>query len=251
MSQYYIQENGEQKGPFSIDELKAKIIKRDTPIWREGLENWVTAINLEELKGFFKSLPPEFKTEPSKTTPPPFEQKDSKHSFSESITKSDKTSSDSKVSKKKKSNMTIILTIVVLFGTAVALLIINKTNGTGYSNNDYSTENNYETKKQSVAEIEASNPLKFLKADGYYNQNLLGTKLKVDGEIHNSATTTSYKDIVVRVYFYSKTKTLLGSEDYTIYEVVKPNHSKGFNLKVTNYKDVNSIGWDVVSAKVY
>ncbi len=244
MNKYFIQENGNQKGPYTIDELKATIIKRETPIWCEGMDDWKEAKDIDELKDFFRSTPPPFKEKQKEATPPPFQKNvDSK-------TEANSGDPDFKV-RKKKSNSALVIIIALVLGSALAWVIIDQVERRGGTSDDYSTGSNYETKKQSVAEIEASNPTKFLDADGYYNQNLLGTKLKVDGQIHNNATTTSYKDITVRVYFYAKTGTLLGSEDYTVYEVVKPNHSKSFKLKVTNYSNVQSIGWDVISAKVY
>jgi hypothetical protein len=57
-----------------------------------------------------------------------------------------------------------------------------------------------------------------------------------------------YKDVVIRVTFYSKTETSLGSKEYTIYETFPPNNTKKVSLKIDNYKDVNSLGWEVVDA---
>ena len=82
-----------------------------------------------------------------------------------------------------------------------------------------------------------------------YNENFWGDKIKVHGVVKNKATVATYKDAVVRVTYYSKTKTELGNKEYTIYEVFPPNSEVKFELKIENYKDVSTIGWDVIQAK--
>jgi uncharacterized protein YxeA len=109
----------------------------------------------------------------------------------------------------------------------------------------------YEERIESVEEIEKKNPVKFLSADGSYRENFWGDKLKVSCAITNYATVASYKDVVVRVTYYTKTKTVLASEDHIIYEVIPPNKTKTVQLKIVNYKNTHTIGWDVVSAKNY
>jgi hypothetical protein len=111
-------------------------------------------------------------------------------------------------------------------------------------------QESYQEKVMSVQEVEASQPVNFLTADGTYNSNFWGDKLRVHGKITNRATVATYKDAVVRITYYSKTKTELGAKEYTIYDFFPPNSVKNFELKIENYKDVNSIGWDVVSAGV-
>lgn len=107
------------------------------------------------------------------------------------------------------------------------------------------------TPEQLRAELkqqEQSSSTEYLSADGTYKENFWGDKLKIKCIIHNKATLTSFKDIVVRVTFYTKTKTELGSKEYTIYEIVDANSDKTVDMKIDTYKDVASIGWDVVSA---
>jgi hypothetical protein len=107
------------------------------------------------------------------------------------------------------------------------------------------------TPEQLRAELkqqEQTTPAEYLSADGTYRENFWGDKLKINCTIHNKATLASFKDIVVRVRFYTKTKTELGSKEYTIYEIVNANSKKTVEMKIDTYKDVAAIGWDVVSA---
>jgi len=53
MKKYFLNDGTSQQGPFDIEELKAKNINVETPIWYEGLAEWTTAGKVEELKVLF------------------------------------------------------------------------------------------------------------------------------------------------------------------------------------------------------
>lgn len=234
MKKYYLHNGTEQQGPFDLEELKTKNIPKDTSIWHEGLSEWTTAENIEELKvTFIKNTPPPFVTK--SIAPPPIQ----KSTVQQPI------ASHYPTEKKSKSNRTlyIIVGLVVIFG--IGLFIANQNSSDGGS---YGSGSTYQEKVMTVEETERSQPATFLIADGYYNENFWGNKLKVHGVIKNTATVASFKDAVVRVTYYSKTKTELGSKDYIIYDNFPPHSEKKFELKIENYKDVNSIGWTVLEA---
>jgi hypothetical protein len=107
----------------------------------------------------------------------------------------------------------------------------------------------YSEKVMSVEETEISQPTSFLKADGNYNKNLFGTKLKVHGTITSSTSVATFKDAVIQITFYSATQTELFNKNYTIYNYFPPHSTVEFELKTENYKDVESIGVAVVGAK--
>jgi len=58
MKHYYYSDNNQQLGPFTLDELKGKRLKKSTLVWTDGLEEWTTADTLDELKDFVISEPP-------------------------------------------------------------------------------------------------------------------------------------------------------------------------------------------------
>lgn len=58
MIKFYVLDNNQQKGPFSENELKSMLLTNDTLVWREGMENWDYAKNIEELKIYIISTPP-------------------------------------------------------------------------------------------------------------------------------------------------------------------------------------------------
>ncbi|RYF89785.1 MAG: hypothetical protein EOO03_05165, partial [Chitinophagaceae bacterium] len=66
----------------------------------------------------------------------------------------------------------------------------------------------YESSKLSVQEIEQQSPVQFLNVSGSDKKNLLGQTV-VKGKISNKAKMVTYKDVDVKLSFYSKTGTLL------------------------------------------
>jgi len=237
MQKFYIHKDDKQQGPFSIDELKDLKITRDAMVWFEGEENWKKASDIDEIKSLFTSIPPPIT--PATVTPPVLKKDEPK-----------KPVTFIQPEKKKNKSLKYVFIIVGILVLLVGGILILKQNSSD-SDGIYETlEETYQEKVMTVEEIEKSNPVKFLTADGTYNSNLFGNKLKVHGTITNQATVATYKDAVVRITYYSKTKTELGNADYTIYDIFPPNATKDFELKIENYTDVNSIGWEVVSATV-
>lgn len=60
MKKYYFNDGTSQQGPFTMEELKEKNITAETPVWYDGLPDWTTAGQLEELKGILAHTPPPF-----------------------------------------------------------------------------------------------------------------------------------------------------------------------------------------------
>ena len=73
---YYYAKNEEKIGPLSLDELKKIELKKDTLVWHEGLDDWVKAEEVKELRDFIKvsSSPSLNIEEESNIIPPAFEQ---------------------------------------------------------------------------------------------------------------------------------------------------------------------------------
>jgi len=237
MKKYFIHNGTEQQGPFSLDDLKIKNINRNTSIWYDGLSDWTIADNIEELKELINdSTPPPFSTK--QKSPPPINNKQTGNSNIYSVP----------IPQKNKA-VRITLAVLIIIALAIGgITLYNNVNGVNTTN--FNTRNvNYKEQVMTIEEIERSQPTDFLTATGTYKENFLGDKLKINCIITNRATVATYKDVVVRIVYYSKTKTEIGNKDYTVYEIFPPNISKTVALKIDNYRDVNSIGWTVISAK--
>lgn len=224
MKKYYLHDGTNNIGPFDFEELNQKSITRNTPIWCEGMEDWKEAGTVEELRNLFPTLPPPLKK--NKVDAPNKEpSSDIKNSIYWRIYK-------------------IVRIIIIIFLVIFGISIVSK-----FIDNE-SSSSTYQESVMTIQEIEAASPLNYLQADGTYRENFIGDKIKIHGSIANTATVTTYKDVTVRVNFYSKTNTLIGSEDYTLYEFYPPNSKQSFKLKVKAYRNVSSLGWEVISASV-
>ena len=71
----------------------------------------------------------------------------------------------------------------------------------------------------------------------------------IKGYIINSSTLAKFKDVKVKVSYYSKTETLIGEKSYIIYEFYKPNSSKSFSIKVKPPKAFKTFGFEVIGAQ--
>ena len=57
MKKYFIVENKEHQGPFSIEELREMGITADRLVWSEDMTDWTPASEIEELKAVLKPAP--------------------------------------------------------------------------------------------------------------------------------------------------------------------------------------------------
>ena len=107
----------------------------------------------------------------------------------------------------------------------------------------------YETSKMTISEIESKNPKKFLKVEGRDKHNLIGQTV-VKGKISNTATVVAYKDVTVKISFFSKTGTLLEEDEETIYNEVKPGETLEFKSKFYAPKGSSDVKLNIINAKV-
>lgn len=131
--------------------------------------------------------------------------------------------------------------------SAVALLLLLSA-GCETANNQHPTVQ-YEEKKKSMKEAESDSPLKFLKAKGSFRNNLIKQTV-VEGEITNHATLVSYKDIQLQFIFKDKDGAVVLREKQVVDDVVKPNSTNDFKIKLSHVKDANTVSVDITDAAV-
>lgn len=68
--------NGMQQGPYSLDELSAMGVAPSTPVWYEGLPQWMPACEAEATAALFEQTPQAavFEPQPVAEPQPAFEQ---------------------------------------------------------------------------------------------------------------------------------------------------------------------------------
>lgn len=57
MIQYYYSDGLEKHGPFTLDEIRAKKLKRKTLVWHHPRETWIPAEDYSELEGYLSQEP--------------------------------------------------------------------------------------------------------------------------------------------------------------------------------------------------
>jgi len=114
---------------------------------------------------------------------------------------------------------------------------------------DAKADTTYETSKMTISEIESKNPKKFLKVEGRDKHNLVGQTV-VKGKISNTATVVGYKDVIIKISFFSKTGTLLEEDEETIYNEVKPGETLEFKSKFYAPKGSDDVKLNIINAKV-
>lgn len=107
----------------------------------------------------------------------------------------------------------------------------------------------YEQTRQVLLDKEQNNPLMFLSVSGGSKKNLIGQTV-LNGRISNSATIAVFKDIEVKMDFYSGTKALLESDNETMFLQVRPGQAESFKTKYFAPKGTDSVAFSIKSAKV-
>ena len=92
-----------------------------------------------------------------------------------------------------------------------------------------------------LEERERQNPRRYLDVSSSLTPNLVRknifSKEKVDGyilkgNIRNSASQAYFKDIGIKITFYSKTESRISSRNYLVYELIPPGFSQSFSYKI-------------------
>jgi len=137
MKKYFLHDGFQQAGPFDIEELKSKNLNRDTPIWFEGLNEWTTIGNVEELKNIITAIPPPFETKMISPLPVQKPATQQKVAF-------DKPKQSSSTGRK----LLIFAGIIVL--VLIAVFVYNQMEHQQYQNDRQNTINTQEDTKTAI-----------------------------------------------------------------------------------------------------
>lgn len=123
--------------------------------------------------------------------------------------------------------------------------------GAGCADNrkyDINEKSQYEKESASLEAAEKKNPARFISVKGTNKKNLLGQTV-VKGTLFNKARLAHFKDIEVKLSFYSKTGALLEEDLSTVYESINPGGSVSFKSKYFAPKGTDSVAMTVTNAK--
>lgn len=68
---FYIDSEGNQKGPLTLDELRVEHIRKEQLVWTQGMTDWKPAYDIADLKPLFEVSGTTFHQQPQTTPPPP------------------------------------------------------------------------------------------------------------------------------------------------------------------------------------
>lgn len=106
----------------------------------------------------------------------------------------------------------------------------------------------YEKTRERLEEKEKKSPRQFLEVASSDKRNWIGQRV-IRGTVTNKASVASYKDIELKIRFYSKTGVLLQENKEMVYELLAPKASTKFKSRDFAPKGTDSITITVVSAK--
>jgi hypothetical protein len=115
--------------------------------------------------------------------------------------------------------------------------------------NSKSEKESYKITKDELLKKEQKNPQAFLSISGHNKKNIVGQTV-VRGTLINKASVAVFKDVDIKLSFFSKTKTLLETDKETIFEILEPGESKDFKTKYFAPKGTDSVGLEVLGAKL-
>jgi hypothetical protein len=229
-TQYFYIKNKKEIGPLSFTEI-SDLITSDTIVWREGMEDWKKAKEIDDFSEILATK--EFKpTPPPYITPPSYRQK----------------------TKGNRKLIYISTSIVVLLAIALTIVFIikdkasdsnaskeddsafrsDRTKSTSSQSSSYNSQPRQLTEEelhQQLIQKQARSPQDYLYASNSIRYNLLNEMI-IEGKIYSTATVATYKDIVLTILFYSKTGTLLGKKEYTFYDYISPNGNISYKVKL-------------------
>jgi hypothetical protein len=119
---------------------------------------------------------------------------------------------------------------------------------TACGGDDVKHSSDYQEKKASIADQEKSSPKSFLTVKFDYHKNLLG-KWVVEGEVKNSGSVITYKNITLQVEYMDKDGGTMIKDNEAIDGEVKPNSSLDFKIKEPKVKGARSVNVKIVSAE--
>ena len=125
-----------------------------------------------------------------------------------------------------------IITVAALFTTLLACKNDKK-------DTKFDTKT-YEQVKETLAEKEKNNPARFLTAISRHRKNIIGQTVVI-GTLTNKATVCWYKDVELRLSFYSKTAVKLDEGMETVYENIAPGKTVKFKTKYFAPKGTDSV----------
>lgn len=236
MKTYYIRQDNQQEGPYSVDQLKTMQINPAVPVRVEGFKNWAKAREIPEL---YKAL---FAGQLQIAAVHTEAGKDSAQAGLE------------KTGPARSRKIVLVLLTLVITG----FLIIKLQQAESYASTSVSASvaaiENKEAPAKTAASVkeerrkkEKAIPSSCVKTKISWRKNLVGETV-LQGTLTNTAVSSNFKDPVIVVTWLSKTNTPLATSRYPLYEFLGAKTTISYKLKVKAPSKYNSVKASVESA---
>ncbi len=142
---------------------------------------------------------------------------------------------------------------------------VNNQNDLGNNNQNREILKTAEELKFELLQQENKSPITYLSSDDVTLQKLrIKTReaglfhdaeyeddgVLIEGYFKNKATLATFKDIRVKISFYSQTETLIDEQSYIMYEYYEPNSRKSFSFKIKEVPEAyKSFTFELTDAK--
>lgn len=189
---YYLYLENEQKGPFSIEEIKNQELENDTPIWCQGMDSWKKLKDVDELKN------------KKENSPPPYT------GFEE-----EKVNTLEKVDKKKKP---FILRVIKLFAILITILVLISITSIILFNQFA----NKEIKRELYDTIGIDSPsiidyTVYIELTGSVSKKMFSKSWIAIGSVTSSHQKKTFHEVTIRFHFSD------GFQDEVFYKSLSPN----------------------------
>lgn len=123
---------------------------------------------------------------------------------------------------------------------------MNNSNSGNLGRGTHKSENDL---RQDLSQTEGRNPKNYLSVEYDLTYKVFSGEDKISGNIYNSATLATFKDVVLSVTYSSATDAYLGSKNYIVYDYIYPGSSVPFTIKTYSPNGTKKIGVKIQSAK--
>jgi hypothetical protein len=246
MKKYFVRLRNKQYGPATIEELKRMGIDRSTLVWYKGLAQWTPAGQVPEISdALFGSAGAGSSASASRQVGRQQQQRKRQTSIDDIV----KDYADKESTAPRKAKFVLLIAVMAVVAGIVAYQNqrakdINNTEPLPVIADTVIKKDNMEGKITAPKKVlEAIHPENFITIDASL------ANATVSGTVFNTASVTTYKNIVLTIYYMDAEGTNIDLEEYTVPDIIKPGRSANFSFKPKLPKGTKTINTSFSTAE--
>ncbi len=245
MKKYFVRLRNKQYGPATIEELKRMGIDRSTLVWYKGLAQWTPAGQVPEISdALFGSAGAGSSASASRQVGRPQLQRKRQTSIDDIV--NDYATKEQGTGKGK---LVLLIAVIAVVAGIVAYQNqrakdLNNTESSPVTADTLVKENTTRDVVRTPKEMETARPEKFITIDASL------TNTTISGILISTATVTTYKNIVLTIYYMDAAGSNLDIGEYTVADKLKPGRSVNFSFKPKLPKGTSTINTSFSTAEM-